>query len=363
MRFIALSSLCLVRLGLLSLALFGSSVLAQAAPSQLHTQGRDILDERNRVVTLRGVNLPSLEWKSAGDYVLQSTKVLLESWKANFIRLPLSQDRWFGRAPEQNDGGAAYRQLIDDTVQLISAKNAHVLLDLHWSNAGVWGQNIGQHKMPDVNSEIFWLMVADKYKNHPAVLFDLYNEPHDVSWEIWKSGGEISEIQTTKNGDAPETTRELKYQTPGMQHLVDVVRATGAKNPIVIGGLDWAYDLTGVLQGGAISDPKGNGIIYSTHIYTWKGDSPAQWNEKAGDLGKTLPLLIGEFGAEPGERGGEDPNTWVPKMLKYIADNRFSYAAWCFHTGATPRIIADWNYTPTPYFGAYVKQALAQAAR
>ncbi len=360
MRFMSFVGARPARFLLFSLSVCGfyASPSAHAAPSPLHTKGRDILDARNRVVTLRGVNLPSLEWKAEGDNVLQSTKVILDDWKANVIRLPLSQDRWFGRAPEQKDGGGAYRRLVDATVRLISQKGAYVMLDLHWSNAGVWGKYIGQHKMPDVNSEIFWLMVAEKYANNPAVIFDLYNEPHDVPWDVWKSGGEVTE----RVGEGDQAT-EITYSTPGLQRLVDVVRATGAKNPIVVAGLDWGYDLTGVMKGQTLSDPQGAGIIYSTHIYTWKGNKPEQWQEKAGLLGRTLPLFVGEFGAEPGERGGEDPNTWVPRLMKYIGDNKLSYAAWCFHNGATPRLIADWKYTPTPYFGAYIKKALVKAAR
>jgi len=36
------------------------------------------------------------------------------------------------------------------------------------------------------------------------------------------------------------------------------------------------------------------------------------------------------------------------------------YTAWCFHTGSSPRILADWDFTPTVYWGAYVKRELAE---
>jgi len=29
------------------------------------------------------------------------------------------------------------------------------------------------------------------------------------------------------------------------------------------------------------------------------------------------------------------------------------------HAKATPRVIGDWDYTPTPFWGAFVKKALA----
>jgi hypothetical protein len=34
------------------------------------------------------------------------------------------------------------------------------------------------------------------------------------------------------------------------------------------------------------------------------------------------------------------------------------WAGWCFHTNASPRILVDWNFTPTVFWGAYVKSEL-----
>jgi len=53
--------------------------------------------------------------------------------------------------------------------------------DLHWSDCGEWGANIAQHSMPDQNSVVFWKDCAAACRDHPAVIFDLYNEPHDVT--------------------------------------------------------------------------------------------------------------------------------------------------------------------------------------
>ena len=44
--------------------------------------------------------------------------------------------------------------------------------------------------MADTNSITFWSQVAAIYKNDGRVLFELYNEPHDISWTVWKSGGQ-----------------------------------------------------------------------------------------------------------------------------------------------------------------------------
>jgi hypothetical protein len=222
---------------------------------------------------------------------------------------------------------------------------------LHWSDAGAWGQNIAQHHMPDQNSIPFWQAVAARFANHPAVLFDLYNEPHDVSWEVWRNGGMVHE----GSGNSPGG--KLEYRTPGMQRLLEVCREQGARNVIVAGGLDWAYDLTGLVKGYALADPQGNGVVYATHIYPWKRD----WDRNVTVAVDRYPVLVGEVGCEPGGKE-EDPKTWAPKVLDYIERHRLNWTAWDLHPAASPCLIRDWKYTPTPHWGTPVKRALREAA-
>lgn len=319
-----------------------------AEPRTLHVQGNLLKTTRGQTIRLQGVNVAGMEWSNNGEgRILQSVKVAIEQWHSNAIRLPLSQDRWFGRAEGQKDDGADYRALVDSIVTYISGKNSYVILDLHWNNAGDWGKHIGQHRMPDAHSVEFWADVAKRYANRPAVLFDLYNEPHDISWDVWKNGGSVSE---TNKGE------KLSYQSPGMQKLIDTVRAAGAKNVVVIGGNDWAFDLSG-LKNYALSDAKGNGIVYATHIYPWKNDT--RWDTCITAVADKYPILVGEVGCQPDPKQ-EEPKTWVPKVLAYIGKHQFNWTAWCFHPKASPCILADWNFTPTPYWGEFVKNALKQ---
>ena len=237
----------------------GKRLAAQSPP--LSVVGNKLKTRTGETVRLQGVNIPSLEWSDTGDsQLMQSVDTALSVWHANVIRLPLSQDRWFGMVDKQLDDGAAYRKVVDNVVQAVSAKHAYVIIDLHWSNGGAWGKDIGQHNMPDLNSIFFWKDAAAHFANNPAVLFDLYNEPHDVSWDIWKSGGMVTESDKKRG-------TEKTYRTPGLQKLLDTVRATGAKNIVVAGGLDWAYDLSGVMNGYALDDPGVNAVMYATlHI-------------------------------------------------------------------------------------------------
>ena len=55
----------------------------------------------------------------------------------------------------------------------------------------------------------------------------------------------------------------------------------------------------------------------------------------------------------------EDPNTFCPDLLGFLQEHRLHWTGWCMHTASTPRLLLDWDYTPTPFWGAYVKRALS----
>jgi hypothetical protein len=310
---------------------------------EIRVSGNKLVKADGSEAWLQGVNVCSLEWAAAGNNVLWSMKVALDTWKANCIRLPVNNEKWFGRAPDQKpgeEGANAYRMIVDNAIKLAASKGAYVVLDLH------------RFQAPDDSVVEFWKDAAARYKNNPAVLFDIFNEPCSITWDVWRNGGDVEKTDKDKN----KTT----YHSPGMQAVVDAVRSTGAKNIIIAGGLDWAYDDSGILKGYALTDKTGNGIMYSVHVYNWKTD----WQHKFMDLAATYPLFLGECGADIHKMGfipldqQEDPYTWVPDLLGLIQKNHLNWTGWSFHTSATPDLLANWNYEPTPYWGAFAKDAL-----
>ena len=54
----------------------------------------------------------------------------------------------------------------------------------------------------------------------------------------------------------------------------------------------------------------------------------------------------------------EDYTTWAPDMLGFIQKYRLNWTGFCMHPRSSPRMLMDWNFTPTPFWGAYVKDAL-----
>jgi hypothetical protein len=322
-------------------------------PPEVFAKGNRLRAADDREVWLQGVNVASLEWKPRGEHVLRSIVTAIEDWKASVIRLPVHIDFWYDVKDDQKDGGKAYRDLVDAAITLAANRGVYVILDHH------------RYRAPRPEHLDFWRDAATRYKNHPAVLFGLLNEPHGTTWDVWLHGGYVQERKMSADDETTFLTEEeriranIGYRSPGIQRLLDAVHATGARNLAVIGGLEYAYDLSGILNGYAVTDNGGNGIMYDTHVYPWKYN----WREKFLDAAEKHPVLVGEVGADikkqSWERELKPPEIWVPDMLGLIQKHRLNWTGWCFHPSAGPKMLLNWSYEPTPYWGAYAKRALA----
>lgn len=312
---------------------------------ELKVSGNKLVNDQGRVVVLQGVNVPSLEWSARGENLYRSAKVALVDWKANVIRVPVHNGYWFGRgkgAKETSNDADAYRRTVDDLVKIAAGQGAYVILDLHLFGG------------PKADAVEFWKDAAARYANNPAVLFDLFNETTGLTWDLWQKGGP-KEVKDKKTGEVSVV------QVVGMQALVDAVRSTGARNIVIAGGMSFAYDLSGVLEGHALTESGGNGLVYATHFYNWHRG----WEKRFLALASKYPLLVGEFGADVKKMNfvpanqQEDPYTWMPDALGMIQKYQLNWTAFSLHPAATPVLIKDWTYEPTPFFGAFVKDALA----
>ncbi|MBI1248879.1 cellulase family glycosylhydrolase [bacterium] len=320
-------------------------------PKMLKVVGNRVQDTDGNDVWLQGVNAGGLETLPQDKQPIKSVVVAIDQWHANCVRVPIKDEFWYGKSPYQKDGGKEYRETIDRIVNLAANRGAYVVLDLH------------RYRAPKQEHADFWKDCAAVYKNHPAVLFDLLNEPHGISWEVWRNGGFVG----TKEGsdesaflNDAEKKANQGFQSIGMQAMVDAVRSTGAKNIVIAGGVFWCNDLTGIAEGYALEDSNGNGIMYSWHTYNWHTD----WEKKVLPTAAKYPIFLGEVGADvnkmsfiPAE-AQESPYTWVPDMLGFIQKYHIHWTGWCLHPRATPIMISDWKYTPTPFWGKFAKEAL-----
>ena len=336
------------------------SVSSDVLP-RLEVVGNRILRD-GRIFVPHGVNRDSLEWGrynwggcgGDGHFTDQDYRNI-KSWNVTVLRVPLSQAGWLGRRCD----AASYRQYVDTVIRKASANGMYVILDLHWSdvmgNAPCdSGCTTGQQPMPDSDSIAFWHQVAARYANDSAVLFGLYNEPHGVSWPCWRDGGCLT-YSSRQTGSHP-------YTAVGMQQLYDVVRATGAKNLVIVGGLDWAYDLSGVAKGYALS---GANIVYDTHVYTRWHYTLSDWKAHFGDLTAEHAIIASEFGST------DCSTSYTSQLIDYFdapnghVGNRMGWMIWSWNVPGScgqPSIIADWHGAPLAGQGQLVHDALKRYA-
>ena len=331
---------------------------------QLMTKGNQVVyaDDPETVVQLVGLNVDSFEFSEKGWQMARTMVEAMDNWHANIIRLPVHSKYWWTEG---------YKERVDDIIKMASDRGKYVVLDLH------------KYEYFDEESVNFWKEAAEIYKNNPTVLFGILNEPHTISWKEWRDGG-------------TKVNKGKKIKMYGHQYVVEMIRDLGAKNIIVAGGLDWGYDLRGIV-GEAEGDSTvyalgdygtqgdrsktGYGIMYDTHIYPWKGRT-ADWDKNIGTARKKYALLCGENGWDQGTieaiEGAQYPETsekyypiWCPEFFDFVNDIEtygayLNWTGWCFHPGSSPRIIAestkrdnyDYSYLPTDYWGVYVKEEM-----
>jgi hypothetical protein len=327
-------------------------------------QGNAILGVDGKRYLFHGVSRDGLEYSCWGDghfdtqdlsYMGWGTNTqTVTYWGANTVRLPLSEGIWLHGQSSESCLASQYRQLVKRTVDSLIALKLNVILDLHWSDAG--GKSLqggGPWSMPDADSVIFWQQVASIYKSYSNVLFELYNEPHPPSWSCWASACTITD--TTYSDDC-HCVKTLTFSSVGMQALVNIVRKTGAKNLVLVAGMDWGFDLS---QIGRYS-MKGSNVVYDTHLYPYPKKQPATWYAAFGTISKKYPVIS----AESGEY--DCGTSYVSKLLSYFDAHQIGWIAWAWVVQGSPcgypQLILDYRGTPTPGMGLLVYQWLRSYA-
>jgi hypothetical protein len=330
-----------------------SAVPAGAAPPlSIAVQGSTLVDGSHQVVQLRGVDEESTEywcqftysWASGySAYNLADEAQEIATWHANAVRVPLNEDCWLGINGEpslKGDTAAGYRAAIEAFVKDLNAQGMYAILDLHWSGDGT-AKADGQRQMPDDHSVAFWKSVAAAFKTNPAVLFDVFNEPTGltagqttddmalpVSWSCWRKGGCPVSNSPLGQGLASSTNT---YAAVGVQALVNAIRAAGADQPIMIGGLNSANDLTSWLANepkDTLSPPQ---LVASYHNYEGSTCASAScWNTTISSVAAEVPVVTGEFGQFSCPNPGFD-TTW----MDWADAHGVSYLAWSFANTGT----------------------------
>jgi endoglucanase len=351
-----------------------------------HVVGNSLVDSSGKPLRLLGFDVPGTQNACIEDKGISwgpfdgGEAKSMAAWHANAVRVPLNEDCWLGiNGVSSQYSGTHYRQAIKDWVSVLNSAGLVVILDLFSVAPGGLLAH-GQWPMADADHSItLWSQVASAFAANPSVIFDLFNEPFvggihptTVDWACWSNGC------TTRFALCPfdETTGEFRqmtgcpivtYQTVGMQQLVDVVRAAGATQPIMVGGLNWSGDPCGIHDTGGngtqcmwlANEPKdhNNQLIASFHTYDWTACTTTScWNASVAPLATHVPVVTGEFGES------DCSASYIDAFMNWADQHNVSYLAHAWrpldsphpsqcvpgpHTGNNFSLLENWSGAPS----------------
>ena len=297
-------------------------------------------------ILLRGVNRSGLEYAgpdedgflSGASLSRAEIEFIVKEWRCNIIRLPFNQD--FVLRGRQGRSGEEYLVAIDQVIEWASLYGAYILLDLQWLDADrIYGGNRNfVAPLPNIESLELWTALARRYRSEPAVLYDVFNEPHDRldddPFPLNKEDGTTYPLR--------QKTVTMKEWQPWARKLTQAVRNENPDALVFVAGTNWAYDLRGMPM-------DVENVVYSTHVYPNKGRN---WAEAFGHLSKSKPVFVGEFGCSdsPGDL------EFVRSLMRYLQELEIGWAAWSWSD--EPFLVT--RNVPTA-FGEAVRQELTRA--
>lgn len=231
----------------------------------LTTRGSQLRTADGDVVVLRGVMVPDPAALAEDRRFDRDLVRDVAATGANVLRVPVHPGNW------ADDPDYLWRYL-EPIARWAGEEGLYVILDWHVIGDVATGAAPSQPELLGADldeTRSFWTAVARHFADAPHVLFELVNEPQGI---------------------APDDWREVADQ------LTDLVREQGASQPVIVGGTEYARDLSWLADGGVDDDE----VVYATHIYPIHGR--AAWDGWFGDVTDRYPLLLTEWGFQDENR-------------------------------------------------------------
>ncbi len=187
------------------------------------------------------------------------------------------------------DNGVPYddtcEPLIEDVIDRAIERGVYVIIDWH---------SHGAHNNPDEAVEYFEKL-AEKYGSYDNVIFEIYNEPTQVSWETVKAYAEIVIPAIRKHSD----------------------------NLVIVGSPTWSQDVTKA----AANPVEGENIAYTLHFYA---GTHKQWLRDNADkaISAGIPLFVTEWGSVNADGNGSIDKTSTEEWFAWMDKNNISSCNW-----------------------------------
>jgi hypothetical protein len=337
-------------------------------------------------VQLRGVNRAAFESRCTYDSsgvadgpVDQASVSAMLTWKIDVVRVTVNEDCWLGINGLPLGGNAAgYRAAVTGYVDLLRANGLYVIVETHTSAPGTI-RSTGIDYMPDNDHmPTLWASIAQTFKADHGVVFDPINEVAMASWNN-PQPSPAGEWACWLKGCTLDSIYGGRFVAAGLQTLVGVIRAQGATQPILLGGMSYNSDFSQLL-GYLPTDPQ-HQLVASAHVYDFAEGSgiDAIFTGQLEPIAKRLPVILGELGERNCDSGMAAYTSHVLSLVDGEAakGNIFGVLGWTWnaHTSAStgwqcptdqygdggPLLIRDYAGTPTVMGGVLRSWITARA--
>ncbi len=248
----------------------------------LQTSGNKIVDKNNTAVQLRGMSLFWSQWM--GQYYTKETVGWLQKdWKCNIVRAAMGVEDTDGYLSNKE----VEKQKVFTVIDAAIAEGIYVIVDWH------------SHHAEDYVDEAktFFSEIAQKYGNQPNIIYEIYNEPLNVSW-----------------------TDVLK---PYHEQVISEIRKHDPDNLIICGTRNWSQDVDEVI-GNKISD---NNVAYTFHYYAATHKQSLR-DKVQNAIDNEVPIFVTEYGVSEASGDGSIDVNEAQTWWNFLEQNKISWCNW-----------------------------------
>lgn len=263
---------------------------------EMQVNGNRIYGERTGTpVQVKGMSLFWSIWYGEKFWNSGAVNKLVDDWDIELIRAPMSVENNQGWDYGYLHANGREKQLafVDEVVQTAIARDIYVLIDYHSHYAD---------KNPEAAVE-FFSTVAQKYGQYDNVIFEIYNEPAEASWE------------------------EVK---PYAEQVIDAIRQY-SDNLIVVGTEFWSQ----YVDIASLSPVNDDNTAYVFHFYA--GGDIDKFQQRIHDaINNGIALFASEWGNiyADGELEGQSNETTFANSDSWnelMDEKSISSANWCVY--------------------------------
>lgn len=250
----------------------------------LQVKGTQLCNEQGSPVVLRGMSTHGMQW--FGQYANAQSIRNTATYGANVFRIAM----YTGEGGYLSQPDAIKKQVVSAVDNAIAC-DMYVIIDWHILSDGNPMSHVAE-------AEAFFTEMAKRYKDSPAVLYEICNEPNgNVSW----------------SGDVK----------PYAQRVVAAIRAQSPNAVILIGSPTWSQDIHL-----AAADPvEGENLMYTLHFYAGTHGQDLRNRIDAAQK-QGLPVFISEWGTSRADGGNgvyiEQSKVW----LDFLSERGISWCNW-----------------------------------